>query len=348
MKWPKEVVVAKSAQEMSDKMMELEMREDKMGVKVDVDGILTYGHVRWAKQMHLLCEKDITGLLIPQVRQKLPQAMRSLVSSAHTDWKVFLQAVSDVSVPDLLEEIEKEKRLRSLEALKSPTALLRVAMAKASIILHPSSFCAHTPSTPTICRVTAPNLFVSNGPIHPSNLFAPSRAAGNFQPSTPSAQIPVAERLMILQRNLPVHHPNTPAGRDGYVQQIATYKSVHGESTLPNKRHPYPLTPGTAPLDSGACYNCAQSGHLAKDREGNLTCPNPSSIPDPKRRWRNIAGFIYRMNRQASPPTEMRYVNTVQPYYDPNTNSYFMLDYDNSGHTYAYEEEQGKGQGSSE
>jgi hypothetical protein len=43
----------------------------------------------------------------------------------------------------------------------------------------------------------------------------------------------------------------------------------------------------------------------------------------------------------------MRYVNAVQPYYDPNTNSYFTLDYDNGGHTYAYEEEQGKGQGSS-
>jgi hypothetical protein len=132
------------------------------------------------------------------------------------------------------------------------------------------------------------------------------------------------------------------------VQQIVTYKSVHGESTLPNEHRPYPLTPGTAPLDSGACYNCAQSGHLAKDRKGNPTCPNPSSIPDPERHWRNIAGFIYRMNRQASPPTEMRYVNTVQPYYDPNTNSYFTLAYANGGHRYAYEEEQGKGQGSSE
>jgi hypothetical protein len=87
---------------------------------------------------------------------------------------------------------------------------------------------------------------------------------------------------------------------------------------------------------------------LAKDREGNPTCPNPSAIPDPERRWRNIAGFIYRMNRQAAPPTEMRYVSAVQPFYDPNTNTYFTLDYEDSSHAYAYEDEQGKGQGSSE
>ncbi|KAJ7328246.1 hypothetical protein DFH08DRAFT_815753 [Mycena albidolilacea] len=195
MKWPKEVVVAKSAQEMSDEMLELEMREDEMGVKVDVDGILTYGHVRWAKQMRLLCEKDTTGLLIPQVRRKLPQAMKNLVSSAYTDWNVCLQAVSDVSVPDLLEEIEKEKHLRSLEALKSPTAPLRMAIARATITPQPSPIRAQTPSTPVIRRVPAPNPFASNGPIHPSNLFAPGRAPGNFQPSTPSVQVPVAERL---------------------------------------------------------------------------------------------------------------------------------------------------------
>jgi hypothetical protein len=56
-------------------------------VKINVDGILMYSHICWAKQMCLLCEneKDITGLLIPQVCRKLPQTMRSLVSRAHTD-----------------------------------------------------------------------------------------------------------------------------------------------------------------------------------------------------------------------------------------------------------------------
>jgi hypothetical protein len=147
MKWPKEVVVAKLAQEMSDEMMKLKMREDEMGVKVDADGILMYGHVHWVKQMCLLCKKDTTGLLILQVHRKLPQAMKNLVSSVYTDWNVFLQAVSDVSVPDLVEEIEKEKCLRSLEALKSPTAPLRAAMARATI----------TPQPPlSTCKLPAP------------------------------------------------------------------------------------------------------------------------------------------------------------------------------------------------
>ncbi|KAJ7934748.1 hypothetical protein B0H13DRAFT_1855039 [Mycena leptocephala] len=312
-KWPKEVLVAKSAQEMSDEMMELEMREDGMGKKIDVDGILTYGHVRWAKQMRLICEKDMAGLLIPQVHKKLPQAMRNLVISPYTDWTLFLNAVTSVSVPDLLEEIEKEKRLRSYDAaLNSPTAPLRAAMAKTAISAQPSPLRAYNPATPTIRRVPAPanpNPFVSNGPIHPSNLFAPNRTPGNFRPSTPSSQVPSAERFAILQQNLPPHHPNTPAGHAAYTQQ---------------------------------------GGHLAKDRDGNPTCPNPSAIPEPERRWRNIAGFIYRTNRQTAAPVDFRYVNPVQPFYDPNTQTYFTLEYVDDGYTYGYDDEQGKGQGLSE
>ncbi|KAJ7868208.1 hypothetical protein B0H14DRAFT_3441353 [Mycena olivaceomarginata] len=59
---------------------------------------------------------------------------------------------------------------------------------------------------------------------------------------------------------------------------------------------------------------------------------------------KNIAGFIYRMNRPIATPIEMRFVNAVQPFYDPNTDSYFTLDY-GDGYSYAYDDEQGKGQG---
>ncbi|KAJ7121808.1 hypothetical protein C8R43DRAFT_1136496 [Mycena crocata] len=81
-KWPKEAMEEKSAQELSDDMMALEMREDEMGKRVDVDGVLVFSHVRWAKQMRLLCDKDTAGLLIPQVRRQLPLAMRSSLHGA--------------------------------------------------------------------------------------------------------------------------------------------------------------------------------------------------------------------------------------------------------------------------
>ncbi|KAF8198660.1 hypothetical protein K438DRAFT_1966628 [Mycena galopus ATCC 62051] len=350
-KWPKEVLVEKSAQEMSDEMMGLEMREDEMGKKIDVDGTLVYGHVRWTKQMRLICEKDTAGLLIPQVRRKLPQAMRNMVSSAYTDWSLFLKAIADVSVPDLLEQVEKEERLRKFDvALQSPTAPIRTAMAKVAINAAPSPYRIQSPGAPVVRRVpaAAANPFVSNAPIHPANLFAPGRTPGNYPPSTPSAQVPVGERFAIMQRNLPIHQPNTAPGLTAYTQQITTYNARHGEGALPNECRPYPLTPGTESLDSGACYTCAQRGHIAKDRDGNVTCPNPTAIPELERRWRNIAGFIYRMNRPAAAPAEIRYVGATQPFYDPNTDSYFTLEYESNGYAHSYGDEQGKGQGSSE
>jgi hypothetical protein len=151
-----------------------------------------------------------------------------------------------------------------------------------------------------------------------------------------------------MQQNILVHQPNTPAGHAAYTQQLSTYKTRHGDS-FPDERRPYPLTPGTEPLHSGACYNCAQSGHMAKDREGNATCPNPGAIPEPERRWRNTAGHIYRTSRRTIIPTEIRYIDTpAQPFYDPSTDSWFTLDYGGEDYAHAYGDNQGKGQGSSE
>ncbi|KAJ6603400.1 hypothetical protein DFH09DRAFT_1354627 [Mycena vulgaris] len=354
-KWPKEAPEEKSAQELSDEMMELELREDEMGKKVEVDGIAVYGHVRWAKRMAILSEKDTTGHMIPMVRKKLPPAMRELVNNAHKTWPEFLKAVREVSVQDLLEAIEKEKRLRAFEtALQaSPTAPLRTAFAKASISSQPPPIRAYSPSpaTPVIRRVPAPaNPFISSAPIHPSNLFAPNRPSANFPPSTPSTQMSPAQRLVILEEKILPHHPNTTEGRAAYAQQIAAYQAEHRD-LLPTERRPYPLTPGTEPLDSGACFNCGQFGHMAKDRDQNPTCPNPNAIPVPERRWRNIANFIYRMTRRSnpSPPVDIRYVSApAQPFYDPNTGSYFTLDYGDDAYAYEYAGEQGKGPGSSE
>ncbi|KAJ6487571.1 hypothetical protein C8R45DRAFT_929834 [Mycena sanguinolenta] len=171
-KWLKEVLVDKSPQEMSDQIMGLKMQEDEMGKKIDVNGTLVYGHV---KQMHLICEKDTTGLLIPQMCKKLPQAMQNMISSVYTNWLLFLKAIADVSVPDLLEQIEKEERLHKYDmVLQSPTALIRAAMAKVAINALPSPHCIQSPSTPVIRRLpaAAANPFILNVPMHPENLFA--------------------------------------------------------------------------------------------------------------------------------------------------------------------------------
>ncbi|KAK7033710.1 hypothetical protein R3P38DRAFT_2519578 [Favolaschia claudopus] len=340
--WPKEAPVVKSAQDLAEEMMKLEMHEDDLGKKLDVDGISTYEHVQWARRMRPLCVKDTTGLLIPQVRKKLPRAVRNLIQGTFTDWTVFLQAIRDISVTDLEDEIEKEKRLRSHDAaLQSPTAPLRAAMAKATLAT-PSATRTYTPSGPTIRRIPAPanfDPFASTGPMHPANIFAPGRARPNFPPSTPSLQVPVAQRLATMERNLPPHHPNTGAGQAAYAQQVVEYKSKYGDNPSPNEFRPYPLTPGTQPLDAGACYDCGHRGHVAKDRQGNPTCPTPQALPELERRWRSIAGYIYRLGRPNNPPVDVRYVATSSGFYDRDTDSYFV---------YEYDDEQGKGQGSSE
>ncbi|KAK6984430.1 hypothetical protein R3P38DRAFT_2576036 [Favolaschia claudopus] len=304
--WPKEAPVVKTAQDLAEEMMMLEMCEDELGRKLEVDGISTYEHVQWARKMRPLCVKDTSGLLIPQVRKKLPRPVRNLVQGTFTDWTAFLQAIRNISITDLEDEIEKEKRLRSHDAaLQSPTAPLRAAMAKATLATpirrsHLSPFWPHNP---------------------------PCSCPANFNP---------------FAATFPPHHPNTGAGQTAYAKQVVEYKSRFGDLAQPNEFRPYPLTPGTQPLDAGACYDCGQHGHVAKDRQGNPTCPTPQALPEPERRWRSIAGYIYRLGRPNNPPVEIRYVATSSsplPFYDRDTDSYFI---------YEYDDEQGKGQGSSE
>ncbi|KAJ7270409.1 hypothetical protein C8J57DRAFT_1508444 [Mycena rebaudengoi] len=363
-RWPKDPPEMKTTQELSDEMVALELREDEMGKKIMVDGIEMYGHIRWAKQMVALSAKDTIGHMIPQVRRGFPKAMRNLVANNHTTWASFLTAVRTVSVADLLEEIENEERLRTHDraALQmSPTAPLRNAFARASLGASPSPARPFL-SPPTLRAVAAPvnaaaNPSASNGPMHPNNLFSQARRPfAPAAPATPMVRRPEPERLVDLQRNLLTHHPDTPAGRTAHAQQVVTWKTRHGDRSQPNEYRPYPLTPGTAALDSGECFHCARVGHMAKNQEGILTCPNPA-IPELESRWRNIAAFIFRNSRRIAEAAslaaaDMRYISTIQapetpPIYDPVSGQYYVLDYGNYDDDAYTQEEQGKGQGSS-
>lgn len=167
---------------------------------------------------------------------------------------------------------------------RSPTAPLRQQLSAVTIANQPS-----VPGTPIIG-----NPFTNSGGGQGNLKFT----TNPVNPRAPKV-IPTQEQrteLQALLNRLP-HHPDTQPGRQAHQAQQTEWVKTYGYGTKITEKTPYPLRPGTAPVNSGECFTCGYVGHLGA-RNGEL-CESLGHRPlhPNEQQWRVICSRILKEPR---------------------------------------------------
>ena len=310
-RWPKKVQVKKTEEEYEDEILGRKMKVEDLGKKEKLAGMEIYSHIAWADKMATTIKSaklEKTTTYIRQVRRELPDALREKVGTGHTNWDAFLQAVRDVDVDYIRDYVELrnkelqerntfDQRLRRVEVVtKSPTALLRQQLSTVAI------------STPAPLAATAPNVgdpFVNTGGGQGNLRFTPNTTQTRqtrppFQntPRPPPTQEQKAEiRALIAKLS---HHPDTQAGHQAHQAQQAEWVKTYGYGTRVTEKTPYPLRPGTAPVNSGECFTCGQPGHVGVCTGENCLTFGYRPLHPNKQQWRVICARILKVPKSVT------------------------------------------------
>ena len=307
-RWPRKKQAKKTQEDYEDEILTRKLKDEDLGKMEKIAGRDVYSHVAWADKMATSVkganlERSTNG--IRQVRRELPGILREKVGTGHTDWNAFLKAVRDVDVECICESIDiknKERaaldqRYRVFETVpKSPTAPLRHQLSSVTI--------SNQPTPPAVMSNINPFLNTGGGQGNlrfTTNATAQQYARppqANFSPRPPSTAEQKTELLALLA-TLP-HHPDTQAGRQAHQAQQAEWVRVHGFGTRVTEKTPYPLRPGTAPVNSGECFTCGQVGHVGT-RTGEI-CQAMGHRPlhPNEQQWRVICSRILKEPKRAA------------------------------------------------
>lgn len=281
-KWPKRVIAKKTTTEYEEELLNLRLKETELGKKETIAGREVYTHIAWADKIQQLAmgAKVETGTTyIGQVRKNLPSTIKEKVDTQHRSWGLFLQAVRDVDIEhikDGMEELKKraaerqimERRIQQLEA--SPTVAIRKQLTTTTI----------SPAT----RVNSnADPFGAGGGR--GNLFGQQRTERPLP--TPAERTALQNRIAAMP-----HHPTTEAGRQAHQAQQQTWVKTHGINTRVTELTPYPLRPGTAPVNSRECFKCGHTGHIGP----NCTTPANMQLHPNESNWRAICSRVLREN----------------------------------------------------
>ncbi|KAJ7158280.1 hypothetical protein C8R43DRAFT_1124888 [Mycena crocata] len=306
-KWPKRTALRRIGQDAIEDLLAEKLKVEDIGKRVTHGGVEEFGHVVWVRKLARIAADipDPSGLFIGVVREKMPMIMQDLLGPAtvFADWNAFEAAVVDIKKATIVHAQTKEARLVEMAAAAKPVSRNVVT--------------SHLASPPHHLARPQPYVYPPyqrpQGP--PPNVYPVPQQQAPAAPRAPPTYRPDSERLVDLERNLPVHHPNTDVGRAAWAQDTSDWHARNGNRG-PNELRPFPLTPGTAPLDAqGECFKCALFGHMTAE------CPNPE-LPPLEKKWRQIAASIRRGANATRPrnppaPTPVQYV--AAPYhFDPN------------------------------
>ncbi|KAJ7511039.1 hypothetical protein B0H11DRAFT_2215775 [Mycena galericulata] len=337
-KWPKRAALKRVGQDAIEDLLAEKLKVEDIGKRVNHGGVEEFRHVVWVRKVVRIAGDipDPGGLFIGVVRDKLPMIMQDLLGpgTVFASWGAFETAVMDIKQAAIVNAQAKEARLVEMAAAVKST-LCHALTSQLPTSIQPQRFVLQVYPPYLRPQLPPPNTFTA--PQQQQQAPAPPRA--------PPAYRPDAERLVDLLKNVPLHHPPTDAGHAAYAQDISDWHARNG-SHGPNELRPYPLTPGTAPLDSrGECFNCALLSHLTND------CPNPA-MPLLEKKWRQIAASI-RNGANGAPchsgpaPTPVQYVSASYPF-DPNSPYPYHPWAPYASYVAEYDaQDQGKGQGSS-
>jgi hypothetical protein len=342
LRWPRRAKVQKTPEQKKAELFAQTLDDGTMLDKEEIGGTKVYHYIAWADRVDRLSTAlgDTQGFLVSVMRDALPKALRNVIGVSHTDWTTFTAAVRNVSHTALQSAIEDENRIRALEAatrqalVQSPTAAIRQSLNRTHIATQPPS---PTPQrnlqrfTPTTTP-SQPDIFAGGGPAR-TRLFA--YQSSSSQPANPAQRALVPQsayrdpkvRLLDLLRNLLTHHPDTETGHTAYRTQVEAWHRKNGQypHVTPDEYKPYPLTPGTQPVSSGACFNCG--GRHGDVKHMAFECPVkklPGSVPAAERAFRSIAAVCYGLIRGPTAPTAVRTLDVAEAIDVTNANEDYV------------------------
>jgi hypothetical protein len=298
-RWPRKTQAKKTDEEYEDEIVGRKLKTEDLGKKEKVAGREVYTHIAWADKMQTSIKGakwEKTTNQLRQVRKSLPNILREKVGTGHADWNAFLEAVRDVEVEHIRDSMDIknkeqqaiEQRLLTLETLsRSPTAPLRQRLSTVAISSQSPAQNAQVVGDPFANTGGGRgNLAFTTNPAIPRQPRAPRPA------STPEEK---AEVRLLLGR-FP-HHPDTQAGRQAHQAQQAEWVRTFGYGTRVTEKTPYPLRPGTSPVNSGECFTCGLPGHLGT-RTGELCETLGHRILHPnEQQWRAICTRVLKEPR---------------------------------------------------
>ena len=300
--WPRKKAVKKTKEEYEEEITGTQLQMEDLGKKEKTAGRETYSHIVWADKMETIvrgAKIELTTTYIRHVRKDLPKLIREKIGTGHTDWTAFLQAVRDVDLDHIREGVKTWKKeqeeqqalkkcVQQLEKLTaSPTAPLRHQMTTFSL--------GNNQQNPPTLQPTR------QASTTPANPFASATGgSGNlFVPRSPRPPPTQADRTALLARlqKYP-HHPDTEAGRQAHQAQQAEWVKTHRLTAIVTETTPYPLRPGTCPINSGECFTCGLQGHLG--RRNGSTCGGNRPLNAREQAWRAICSRILKETRTAA------------------------------------------------
>jgi hypothetical protein len=123
--------------------------------------------------------------------------------------------------------------------------------------------------------------------------------------------------------SISVSLPRSQSSTSGLAKEPPSTSSRHGDgldsipstgrrmasqkwhpAASPDEIKPYPLTPGTQSISSGACFNCGGKHGDTKDMQ--FDCPIkrlPGLVPAAERVFRSVTAFCYRLICAPTAPT---------------------------------------------
>ncbi|KAJ7602165.1 hypothetical protein DFH06DRAFT_1024187 [Mycena polygramma] len=261
-KWPETVVVQKAQTDYELELGETRLEEKDLGKKESVLGRDVWTHVIWADKMQKLAQgaKVVTGTTyIVHARRNLPNIIKDKIPSTFTDWKEFLTAVRDVDIEHIRDGAEKwRKEQENKKAVEDRIAQLSAELQRQQRA--PVSPTAGIRQQMTNTSLQGPRL-PPPPPYNPNagtfggrgggrgNLFG--GAATTRGPTTEVQKAALRERIKSL-----VQHPNTAQGCLEHQKQQQAWVSQYGMGAIVTELTPYPLRPGTLPINSGECWKC--------------------------------------------------------------------------------------------
>jgi hypothetical protein len=312
-RWPRKTQAKKTDEEYEDDIMGRKLKTEDLGKKEKVAGRDVYTHIAWADKMGITVKGaglEKTTTYLRQVRKDLPVILREKVGTGHKNWKVFLSDVRDVEIDHIRDSMDRwnkeqanqkaiDHRIRMLEALtRSPTAPLRQQLSTVAISNQPRTAVVGDPFT---------NASGGQGNLRfPATTVAPRPTKPPFTSTNPRPPPTLEQKaeLRALMNTLP-HHPDTQAGRQAHQAQQNEWVRLHGYGTRVTEKTPYPLRPGTAPVNSGECFTCGNLGHLGARTGDDCKALGYKPLHPSEQQWRAICTRVLKEPRLA---TNVHYV----------------------------------------
>ncbi|KAF8187311.1 hypothetical protein K438DRAFT_1972934 [Mycena galopus ATCC 62051] len=327
LQWPAKEMAEKSKGEQQEELLSIVLNPLEVGVRVEEDGILEWGHVRCAcKVAELGARVDKDSVLITQVLKNIPDALRLQLGPKRDTWAELVQAMKDIPTANMGSLRREGDRIASLEAGLIAANATIMALQQTPTRGLTAAFSGMAASSPA--RTCA-------DPIR-HNLFPAANTTANPMPR----YRPDAERLQMIRAAPAMIHPRTAVGQTAYAQQMAAYTQAHGTSK-PSEDRPYPLTPGTVAVGSGGCHQCGHLGHFFD----KCTAAAERHVPETERRWRQIVqSIISRIARIAREATAVNVVADAAELDGDIFGSYPTTEYDQQV-IEEFLDRQGKGRG---